>query len=1319
MPVVRLPDGPDSKDPTYQAKKRRLPETANLSKEEDDEAVLQAIRDSQSRISEPRPSEAKQDPFATVDYGGDIHGINIADMTPEEIRQLPAAQRFGERAVRTAADVLTVGVPTAMGWTKEPTAEQLEAAGTAGTAGSFVGFAVGELPIFLAGGGLLGPVLKRVVVRQIVKNIGKGVTSKFGKKAVMAMKDPRAIAESATAIGIDTVREAIKASGLERDFEVTGVAGDYGERIALNIIAPFIPGLLKRTKTATKVKDPRLPDVPEVLEEVGEIKKLDIGTQPVLGPARRYMPELKYDLVPKEIGATARQVPEVTADLVASETELALRYASKPELGPKKALLERLQYLNMVRRLTNKPGQKGLDMVKIKEAVGLTGDQLTEKIGAVRRALEKAPEAVTGSKPRYKFERVLRISEAVKSVDNVGIHPTVVPRLIRPVVSPANTEKIKQLTEMSDASKGWAYARDNILFSTTGALERMGPEGVELAGRMLDFRLAWVIDAGTALADIFPTLRKYQTHFTEGLKRQRMHVKAGEAGGKALVRKGAKRQRFVTGSHLRKALQAVKGELSADVIAKLHPTVRATVNAIETHIGRVKEGYRGLQIDDLDIKELEDFLPETGVGGWNSKKALNGLENYFQFHFQNIARAKNLKVNLGSELLQGKVNPETFLPLIRHLRDRMGKIMRNRGEIVSQDVLNEAFTETATYPGALREVAEEVTKDLGETAWELVARIEKRGGNAHMATNALNTILGIRNFDPGAAGLSNFLRTLNIITELGLAMIDNVSQPAFTMWRFGVWNTMAEMSNSFRQATRGQSQDFAMRSGAIWQDMMKMADVDISGNWGSKFLRGTGFARIEKWNRQITANAGRRYVTDMLVELGENAGRDAIKSKRLMDDLHRLGFRDRHLKRFASANGLTPEGKDIVGKMRRANDDYKFGRSLTDMGIDHVWNTNLAKMMGFQSSRATQFMADVLDNPLFVSSPLGKTVFQFKTFMYNAGRSLYNDVVKEAAIGLKHPIKDYKRFAPMAKFLIVSSIYGELKESTKDIAKGVNPLLRGRDEFATFDKRMFPNWFRRIVGNQPINSDKDLFEALATAWEKDSYKFIMRRQLENIISVGAIGLFMSIAQSAVYGGQAGLGFFLGGPSADKASKLPMDLVNLFANWETGPLAEHIPVFGPIIRRATQPSRRQLETTYLTTNLQSGINIIRRIARDRADIAAEAREKRDEAAILDDRGSPEDIIKADKLREEIGKLLSDFDEHVGPRLERIPEKVYETLIGESAEIGRSRKIIPELLFGDRAYDALFDPRLRLQDETMVERLTNLKAEFVSPRLPRAE
>jgi len=1588
-----------------------------------------------------RRAEAERQAYESYDAGLVFQSDReYQAMSPEQIRELSAFERGGVAFKRQLEDTLTFGIPTAMGDVPQFHPEQEAAFGTAGTVGSFVGFAAGELPIFLAGGAVLGPVLKRVVGRQIVKNIGKGVTSKFGKRAVRSLKDPYVIAESATAIGIDTIREAIKASGLEKDFEVTGVTGRYGERIAFNIVAPFLGGLLKRTKTAaTKPRAEasilRPTDPLEVFETAGEYAT---GKQVKVG----------------EIPAKPR--PLVPDEMVNEQVTLALlrhwekrRDAGLPDLGTIRkgsdgwieALTDRLNLLQMVRRLKNTAAKGGVDgqraqdylydsrsrkFVRDEAAKELTPEQLTEQIAAVQQALGQPIDPLERARPilqaeRKQLHRLKRagiwtnIDDKVEILRFLGAGEGY--RYAGQDLSPENRKRFITLMNLSQPEgkmSRMGYAARRGLLSTTGALSRMGPAGEALAGRLLDARLAWVIDAGTAMANILPNIKMYRP------------AHAFERSGQVPIRRGF--GEWISGRYEVRAtnLKNALGDVIPEEAARdphysrifrrkthmLDQTEERLAEVLKDEISKVRKAYDDLPegtYDPDNFKELNEFLPENwrtipakklGMG-----KMQRGLENFFQHHYQNISKVKNLRGSLAAELVEGRLPVNTFLPLLAHLRNRALEVVEGRKKLFErlahekpstvvedfqkaqtaiasrQDLLKRLgraeddirkeliFTEGATSPEA-RRIAGEVADaaGLGETAKELIFEIERTGYDAHFAKKAYETYMGLTVYHPTFVDISRKARTINVWTELGLAVIDNMLQPAFTAGRFGTWNTLAEMANTFRSATKDQSLDFATRSGAVLQDVTRISELEIGGDWSSGFLRATLFSSVESWNRQVTANAGRRYVTDLLVELGENAGQDMYLSGKIMGSLHRLGFTTRHLKRYASEMGLTPEGKILVGQLVKANNTYKFSsrkiardverapqqqqfpkeleayqaktlagglrgqqgahlvapaitgregqyeatqvvltRQLVDetqelrdlsgqqygkgqappklksmeelrrdpgkglfkehdplteasrkatpqgkqksvivatfydehgqplgetgglgeledprlifgpgegrglgrtvyknmraavkdlrkdfdmgelkrygglsegdpiysstkqtglppgavwKGVDKIdgkdvkvisygkvgktglpegkppdsipmreqadleirpqdmvvppvttvdpyaaWDTPFAKMMGFQSSRATQFLGDLLDNPLFTASPHGKMIWQFKTFMYNTVRFMYRDVIKEAGQGIKHG--DISRFKPLATLVIAGALLGEPKESVKDIAQLRDPLQRGRDVFFGFDKRRFPNWFRRLIGNQPMSNDKDIIQALATAWETDSQQLIMRRAVENFLSMGALGLFQSVAHMAVYGGKEAIAFWAGGPSAAKTSTVPMQLLDMLQNWDKpghwGELGKMLPIVGPAISAYMDPSEFQKKRGLFNTPFDKAVLSVKRSNADMADIREEILDIVEDSKFAKKAGLHGE---AKRLRDQALALAGKWNRHGVVRLKAIPPRYYEILAKKAYDDTGVRKTFRGLFtFGAPEIRRMM--RGRVEEETTDERLRDLE------------
>lgn len=244
----------------------------------------------------------------------------------------------------------------------------------------------------------------------------------------------------------------------------------------------------------------------------------------------------------------------------------------------------------------------------------------------------------------------------------------------------------------------------------------------------------------------------------------------------------------------------------------------------------------------------------------------------------------------------------------------------------------------------------------------------------------------------------------------------------------------------------------------------------------TKFLEKTGFVWLERMNRVVGYHAGQSFAADLGRRLVNNP-RDRLARSAL----RRMGINGQ---KIIDKNGL--DGDDLI----------KAGRFISDK---------------------TQFRADVLDLPLWMSSPEGKLLAQFKTFGFNQAKFIKDALKEEVARG---------NYRPIATALVAMPILGEG-------VKNIRGILSGQ-----------------------IRDEKGL-----------------DRVLDNISAVGAAGLLNDIWASAKYNNIEGA---ILGPTGSDVAKI---VEGAHRAIEGRPKSlqrfalRNIPVVGPRLQNEFVPSNR--------------------------------------------------------------------------------------------------------------------------------------------------
>jgi hypothetical protein len=239
----------------------------------------------------------------------------------------------------------------------------------------------------------------------------------------------------------------------------------------------------------------------------------------------------------------------------------------------------------------------------------------------------------------------------------------------------------------------------------------------------------------------------------------------------------------------------------------------------------------------------------------------------------------------------------------------------------------------------------------------LVNQIRRAGANHEFVQEALDTILkDVRSADKPNEELARVLRYMSGF-KLGLTALKNVWQ--------GPLNTfLAADARAVLDGARGvlspEGRRFGVESGAAHEAIMNeaMRNAGEDGRLLGQYLKWTGFAASEQFNRIFAANAGASWATRNL-------------SKLIADPKNTL-----------ARDSLAELGLDVKTVLKR-------GKLTADEVL----------LAAKKFSDLTQFRSRPEDLPAFASSPWGKVFFQFKSYGYGQARLVAREVVDEFRAG--------------------------------------------------------------------------------------------------------------------------------------------------------------------------------------------------------------------------------------------------------------------------------------------------------------------------------
>jgi hypothetical protein len=290
------------------------------------------------------------------------------------------------------------------------------------------------------------------------------------------------------------------------------------------------------------------------------------------------------------------------------------------------------------------------------------------------------------------------------------------------------------------------------------------------------------------------------------------------------------------------------------------------------------------------------------------------------------------------------------------------------------------------------------TETLGkgdENALKLIAQAGQEGFDTEAMKNAYDIAAGAKNYNPTTDKVSRNIRQYITTTRLGLGALTNVSQNVNTGIVTGHLRTMNSMVKQLDPKTREFVQDTGVISDAILNTMRSQQGDTFSQKFFGKALQkitAPGFGAVEKFNRSVSATAGRDY---------------ALRLAQKGDEKTLRGL------------GVTGPIKD---KTLSIDQQVQAARKIVEK---------------------TQFKVDAQDLPGWVDSPGGKLVAQFRTFSYNQQKFFLNEII--------NPIKS-GNLMPAARLLAALPLGYGLYEARRRIDGRPTEENQDKVVLATFQK---------------------------------------------------------------------------------------------------------------------------------------------------------------------------------------------------------------------------------------------------------------------------
>lgn len=255
------------------------------------------------------------------------------------------------------------------------------------------------------------------------------------------------------------------------------------------------------------------------------------------------------------------------------------------------------------------------------------------------------------------------------------------------------------------------------------------------------------------------------------------------------------------------------------------------------------------------------------------------------------------------------------------------------------------------------------------------------------ARNLFQVIVGAKDYEgTPLPTVASGLRKYNALTRLGWAGIANATQGVNTATVTGVLRTLQSVPKAIWSR---EDKEFALRAGLTLDNVLKEMRAS-EGTIGQRLGRVAmpGFAEVEKFNRTLTAVAGRDFAV-------EQAAKAANGDKR-------------------AVRALTALGLDADAVVRRGG------------VLDPAEQRQAARSI----DERTQFQVDSQDLPGWADSPWGKVVNQFGSFAYNQSAFVGREVLGKALEG------DVR---PLVRFLVLAPLAQAAADETRNLVQGREP----------------------------------------------------------------------------------------------------------------------------------------------------------------------------------------------------------------------------------------------------------------------------------------
>lgn len=250
-----------------------------------------------------------------------------------------------------------------------------------------------------------------------------------------------------------------------------------------------------------------------------------------------------------------------------------------------------------------------------------------------------------------------------------------------------------------------------------------------------------------------------------------------------------------------------------------------------------------------------------------------------------------------------------------------------------------------------------------------------------------------------AERVSGIVRTLQV-PKLAFAQILNIGQSILNpLLKTDARSTAIGLAKAFNSKQTKR----ALESGATLQSVFNEVIKSVGGNgtFSDKFLKATGFTWTEKFNRTVAQGAGEEWAKRVFQKAANGGARKRAYYKKALQELN------------IDADAALSRGKLTDAELLKA------GQTL---------------------SNESQFRSRPQDMPYFASHPLGKALWQFKSFIYNQTKYVFKDnLYNEWQKGARGKARVARNLA------ILSTVFPMVGEVTQDIRSLLTGSTRPTD----------------------------------------------------------------------------------------------------------------------------------------------------------------------------------------------------------------------------------------------------------------------------------